>query len=407
MAEQEKIALESSAIAEEATKAAESDSASLAATTADCQTNVKDYAQRSEDRSNEQIAVQTAIDYLDSDEARDLFRETAATFFQVDQNSEQTRREKARQVLQAAGLKNHNTKMLVLAQTVLRGGVFDKIITAINELEKELNDTKASDQKEFDSCTGSINEKKQKITNLKSEITSETEQETNAKDAIQRLTDEIAAKTEEIDTLSTEMKDSGFLREQASGKFTVDYANNEAAVKLLDKAIVALQDAYPHSLLEEAVVQAPGVANTMEQPADFKEYKKNSSGNSVVTALEKIKNDINKSMEDAIAQETAENEAYANTVSTLTAQITGCRDQKTQFKSELVEEERTLQSVLESLEAHTNELKNEEDSLKSKQKTCKFIMENLDIRKTHMDSEIKALQQAREFLKDMTTKQGA
>lgn len=206
------------------------------------------------------------------------------------------------------------------------------------------------------------------------------------------------------------MKDEGYMREQASAKFTKDYANNEAAVKLLDKTIVALQEAYPHSFAQ--VEQAPEFgderrADVQDKTSDFAKYEKNGSGNTVVTALEKIKNDINKSMTDAVAQETAEGESYGNTVATFNDQIKTAKNTRAQLKQELAEQDRTHQSTTESKDAHVEEKESEEEALKGKQKSCKFIMENLDIRKTHMDGEIKALQQAREFLNDQTTATGA
>lgn len=422
---QEKRALEAAALAEQARKAAEADSASLESTTKDCQTNIKDYNQRTTDRANEQQAVQTAIDYLDSDEARDLFRDTAASFLQTETVDEkiksEKKRESARKVLQTAGLKNKDTKLLVLAQTLVRGGVFDKIIAAIDELEAELNSTKKSDQAEFDGCTGSINERKVKLSELDQVISSEQEQIQNAADAIARLTSEIEDKDAEIETLETEMKDAGYLKEQATAKFVKDHTNNEAAVQLLNKAITALNAAYASN---EAFVQQPddkatgaaivaeenskGMrADTMEQTEDFQKYEKNQSGNTVVTALEKIKNDIVKAQDDAVAQESSEQEAYGNTVATLNNQIKSCKDQRSSMKGQKAEEERTHQSTTESMEAHTAEHESETEALDAKKKSCKFIMTNLDIRKTHMDNEITALQQAREFLQDQTTVQGA
>merc|ERR1712226_1091045 len=106
----------------------------------------------------------------DSDEARDLFRDTAATFIQLSHKESEAAKaqESARKVLAAAASKNHSAKLLVLAQSLsqAQAGVFDKIIAAINELEKELNATKKSDQEEFDGCTKSINDKQNKISGL-------------------------------------------------------------------------------------------------------------------------------------------------------------------------------------------------------------------------------------------------
>ena len=130
---------------------------------------MKDYAQREKDRANEAEAVGVAINYLDSDEARDLFRDVAATFTQlrtIRAHKQNNARDRARTVLMAAGKKTHSAKLLVLAQTLQQNAVFDRVIYAINELEKELVASKAADQQQFDSCTGSINSRKTKVSEL-------------------------------------------------------------------------------------------------------------------------------------------------------------------------------------------------------------------------------------------------
>ena len=88
-------------------------------------------------------------------------------------------------------------------------------------------------------------------------------------------------------------------------------------------------------------------------------------------------------------------------------QIRAAKDQKAQLKQELVEQERIHQSTAESLESHKEEHASEEEALHAKEKSCRFIMNNLEIRKIHMDSEITALQQAREFLSNTATPTGA
>merc|ERR1712226_301093 len=121
-------------------------------------------------------------------------------------------------------------------------------------------------------------------------------------------------------------------------------------------------------------------AKVGERPEDFAKYEQNQGGNTVVTALEKIKNDVNKSMEDAIAQETSETKAYGNTVQTMNDQLVTMNNQKAQMNQELVEQKRTHQEESESRDAHAAELETDEEALKGKKKSCNFIMENLDIR---------------------------
>jgi len=259
-----------------------------------------------------------------------------------------------------------------------------------------------TDQEEFDSCTSAINEKKRILSDLDAMITTEADQQQAAADAVARFADEIKDKKEEISALKTDLKDEGYLREKASTKFATDYANNQAAFTLLNKAIAALGEAY--GFAQEG---QPARTESNEKPADSQKFEKNSSGSTVVTALEKIKNDIHISIEDAVAQESSEGNAYGNTVKTLSTQIKACKSQENELNAQLVEEERTHESLSESLEAHEAEEKSGQKFLKAKVSSCKFIMDNLDIRKTHFDSEIVALQQARQFLKDQNTVTGA
>ena len=62
----------------------------------------------------------------------------------------------------------------------------------------------------------------------------------SAAEAISRLTAEIEKKDEEISQLEKSLKEEGYMREQANKQFTTQYANNEAAVKLLEKVYYPL-----------------------------------------------------------------------------------------------------------------------------------------------------------------------
>ena len=57
----------------------------------------------------------------------------------------------------------------------------------------------------------------------------------NAAEAISSLTAAIEDKDVEVGQLEKSLKEEGYMREQASQQFTTQYANNEAAVKLLGK----------------------------------------------------------------------------------------------------------------------------------------------------------------------------
>ncbi len=199
---------------------------------ADCQQNVKDYETRTADRATEMKAVDTAIKFLDSDEARDLFQDTFS-FLQV-QAASKEQVQNSKDMLLAAAKKYNDVRITILAQKV-RAGAFDKIIAAIDEIVKELKLTLKNDQAQFDGCNEFINAKTKLVEELTGQLETLAAEADTLQTGIDELKSAIEALEKDIAASTLTMNQAAAERKEANAAFALEQKNNDAAHKLLTK----------------------------------------------------------------------------------------------------------------------------------------------------------------------------
>jgi len=353
-----------------------------------CKDSVVEMEKRSKARDTEAKAVDKALEFLQSDEARDLFHGTFA-FVQVrEQNkANQAKRNAAAAQLLDAGKHLKEARFMVLAQ-VMKAGQFDKVLKAVDALVKEIKATQAADLEEHDTCKTVINEKKEligeltnKVTELEANLEKQTQAKANAEDAIAVLTEDIA-------TMEKAMQEAGSSRDEENKAFVVATQNNQATKDLLKKTLAVLEPVF-------SLAQQPA------QPEGFKEYNTNSGGNPVLQMLENIINDSDDAMSADLETENQAQEAYGKYVEDTQEVVAAKQSEKDAQSQAKLDAEEKMASAEASLNATKAERTAEEEFLAAKEKDCKFILENLHQRQEHQNSELKALKSAHHTLTEM------
>lgn len=354
----------------------------LATANQSCAESDTEYEERTKARQEELEAVAKALEFLDSDEAHDLFSR-ALGFTQLKLHN---KLQEAATLLNKAGAEFKNPQMLVLAQKIKKG-VFQDVIRAVDELVKEIKGTMASDVARRDECTSSINEQKKQLTSLNTEISNNEAKKERLEKAIENLVAELETLATEIAELQKSLKDAGAEREQANADFQTEVKDQQASVTILKKALQVLTKVYGAKLLQ--------------QPADFKKYEKSAGGNKVLSMIESIIADAEKEIALMIQGENESQKAYEKVVRDSNESIDSKRAQTDQKNIEKAENEEKLQQTTETLDTQNAERETKEKTLASWEADCKFLFDNFDIRQEHMSGEIEALQAAKAFLQGM------
>ena len=212
----------------------------------------------------------------------------------------------------------------------------------------------------------------------------------NAK--IEDLTNTIATLTDAIDTLKSELEElklnlqrAGEDRALQNKEFQAIISDQRATQALLAKTLSVLEGFYKKAAFEQ-------------QPAGFKEYKKDSGNGGVMGMIQEIIDDAKTAEADAIHDEENAQKAYEDFVKESNASIeakTKDSMNKTELKAKAEAEKVEAEKELENTMLELEQLANYKGQLHS---SCDFVMKNFEIRQTARDEEVEALKQAKAIL---------
>eukprot|EP00746_Dinoflagellata_sp_MGD_P163538 gnl/MRDRNA2_/MRDRNA2_91633_c0_seq1.p1 gnl/MRDRNA2_/MRDRNA2_91633_c0~~gnl/MRDRNA2_/MRDRNA2_91633_c0_seq1.p1 ORF type:complete len:525 (+),score=197.58 gnl/MRDRNA2_/MRDRNA2_91633_c0_seq1:1-1575(+) len=363
-----------------------------------CATADADFEMRRKTRIEETTAVTKALEFLQSDEAQDLFHKTfsGASFVQKQSASKlrAARAAGASEVLVKAAHTLNRPKLAALAVKV-RIDAFDKakkqIQTMIDELTKEQKD----EVEKKDMCIAEINSN-EAATEASTRDKDEAIEKVEALAAtIDKLTKEIAELKSEVAAAQTAFKRAGEDRELENKDFQLTIADQRATQKVLNAALDILKGFYDKAALiqsKQGGKQEPYVAGP-PPPGAFKSYEKQGSGG-VTGAIESVIADAKAMEADAIRAEEDAQQGYENfskdtndAVDEMIRSITSKSEFRAQCESDKVETEQNRDNSIATLE----ELASENEALHA---DCDYTLKNFDLRQGARGQEIEALKQA-------------
>lgn len=360
--------------------------------TASCKTSADDHVARNKARALEQGAVAQALEFLNSDEAHAMFNKTFS-FLQVRKvNASANRRALlASQRLQKAGNDYRSKDLLVLAQAI-KAGAFDKVLHAIDDLVKELDETITSDAAKKDECTGTINDKTSKLNELKNSIEKLSAKRERLESKHAKLEEEIGVLNEEIAATQKDQKEASQAREVGNKEYQTSVADQTASIQILNQALTVLKNVYgTKSFLQTST----------NQPAEFQDAGKHEGGNTVLSMISSIIADAEQAKALAIQDEQSAQKSYEaamqgmnDLINTKSAEVSEKTGEKGQVGKELATTESTLT-------LKNDEKTSQETGLAAKQADCKFLFDNFQLRLDHMNGEKEALAEAKAFLNGM------
>merc|ERR1719311_26419 len=394
------------------------DTVFLADTKSACETKAEEWAERVRLRTAEIASINEAISVLRSDDARDTFKKSfdSQGFLQTQETKKHhTRRSLALSAIRKAAIKSKDARMQALSTAlamqepeaeVNMADPFKDVIASVDTMLSELKQEEADDLAKKEHCEKERTEKTQEAKMTSKEIDTNTE-------TIDRLTAEIAAANksieaidEEILDLNSELTDAGEQRAKETAKFTSDKADDEAAVGLIETATAALEKFYTDNNLAMSLVQVrrqpfveAGEAPTPPPSTWDSEYTGSKGENAGITAiLTMIKEDIQKDIAKADAEEQAAVTAFEKFEADVQASVAKLEGTKSDLESSIAADEESI--TTEKTERTTNHetLDSTLTFLKELAPGCDFIAVNFETRLKNRQIEMDGLNQAKAVL---------
>merc|ERR1719443_2044379 len=395
------------------------DTVFLADTKSACETKAEEWAERVRLRTAEIASINEAISVLRSDDARDTFKKSfdSQGFLQTSMTKKHhhTRRSLALSAIRKAAVKSKDGRMEALstmlsmeepAEEVNMADPFKDVIASVDTMLEDLKKEEADDLAKKEHCEKERSEKTQEAKMTSKEIDTNTE-------TIDRLTAQIAAANksievinEEIEDLNAELQDASDQRAKETAKFTSDKADDEAAVGLIETATAALEKFYTDNNLGLMQVRRSGQpfveageAPTPPPSTWEGEYTGSQGENAGITAiLTMIKEDFQKDIAKAEAEEAASQTAFEKFEADTQASVTKLQGMKSDLESTIAADEESI--TQEKTERGTNQdtLDSTLQFLKELAPGCDFIAVNFETRLKNRQIEMDGLQQAKAVL---------
>jgi len=397
-----------------------------------CENKKKEWAEYKKMQGQEMLALADTIKVLNDDDALELFKKTlpsAASLLEV-KVSTRSLRQKALNVLRRSNIKDPRVDFLSVA---LHGGKvgFGKIIALIDKLSAQLKAEQGEDDAKQDYCNTEIdkNEDTNKVqNNEKSDLETSIE---DGKETITNLKSEIEALDDGIKALDKEVAEATELREKEHADFVESLAGNSAAVDLLKFAKNRLNKFYNPSqykappkreLTEEqqitinnggtlAPTDAPGgIAGTgigfsqsgaappPPPEADMAYKKKGGESSGVIRLIDMIINDVDKEIQTMELEEKDAQKDYEKFSGD--AQSKRAEDSKSMTDKEaaLAESEEQLVNDKGDLKNKKVDIMNTDKTLSDLHADCDFLLKYYDARKEARTGEIDAMGKAKDVL---------
>merc|ERR1719296_297122 len=299
-----------------------------------CQMTDKEWEERQKTRQDEMGAVSKALAVLSGDDAHDLFTRTF-NFAQVGMHSEL--REQASKLLATAASRLHSPRLSNLAYRV-KLGAFTRVKKAIDEMVAELVKEKADEIKHKDFCVDEFNTNQVQTERKEREKADVLARIATLESTIDALTKAIDTLKSEIAEMQVQLKRAGEDREKQNKEFQMTVADQRETQKLLQAALVHLQDFYGKG--DAALVQQEPVGPP--PPPGFEAYKNNAASGGGMGLIQQIIRDAKAMEAEAIRAEEDSQKAYEdfvketnNSIEAKTRDILNKSDEKAKAEEDL------------------------------------------------------------------------
>jgi hypothetical protein len=406
----------------------------------DCAHKEQEQNERVKTRAEEIQALSETIKILNDDDALDLFNKTLpkprAVALLQQRVTKENLQARARDILKNASSTFKNVQ-LDLISMALRGKKvdFSKVLKMIDDMVGVLGTEQKDDDEHREYCNKEFDTSDDKKKEIERRIEDLTHEREEAQTSSKTLAKEIAALQAGIKALDKSVAEATEQRKAEHAEYVETQANNQAAVDLISFAKNRLNKFYnpklykpppPRELTEEERIYsnfggdvptaAPtGIAGTgigqatfiqlrkgapPPPPETFGAYsKKSSESGGVIAMIDMLTNDIKKDMTQGESEEKNSQEEYEELMADSQKKRAADSKSITTKEQAKAEADSVAETATENLNSSNQELYATKEYIANLHKSCDFLLENYDFRKTARATEIDALKKAKAVLK--------
>jgi len=398
----------------------------------DCKDKVRDYAETQKTRAEEVLAIADTIKILNDDDALELFKKAVPSLLQIQSTASELRQE-ALQGLRVVS-KRRGSVHLDLISLALQGKKmsFDKVIKMIDEMKDALHKEQKDDDSKKEYCNKEFDETEDKMKDLKHTKEGLDQKIGNLHDEIKETKESIASLEQGIKDLDKAVAEATEQRKEEHEEYVSSTAENQAAVDLLGFAKNRLQKFYnpkqykaapKRELSEEEKMYAAyggdigttpapeGIAGTgigfvqiqahnveaPPPPPEFGNHKKQNAGG-VLGLIDMMVNDLKTEMNQARLEEEDAQEDYEQLMKNSAEKRASDSKTISEQEGQLAEANTDLSAAKDDLSANSKTTQETHEYTQDLHKSCDFLLDNYDTRKSAREEELEALDKAKAVL---------
>jgi len=391
------------------------DTAFFDSTKDQCEAKAAEWTTRKSLREEELAGVNKALEFLTSDEARELFAKSikpgVETFLQIASDDSNSPAFKAYSALRVQARKSKSLRLASLAASVrlAKVGHFDKVLESIDNMINTLQEEMNADIEKRDQCKNEFQDIASKVGDLSWKVDKNEASIDRLEKRITMRTEQKAQTIKDIESVDQEMKDMTSTREAEHKEFQTAKADDEAAIALLTKALDALSSYYKKNDVDMGPVQGsvkffaeePAFEKSKDQAPEAKFSGKGSNKNQskgIVSMLTMIIEDLVDEVKNGVKDEVSAQTEYEKAMDTAKKLRKSLVDKKVNIETAIAK--RNKEKTEENKDMESN-IKDKDAELKYKgeiKPDCDWILKYFEGRAAARSAEMNGLRSAKEFL---------
>jgi hypothetical protein len=388
---------------------------------AGCESKHAEWTLRDELRTAELEGIDKALEILSSDEARALFAKSikpgVETFLQIAssptllQGSADLPVAKAYTALRSQVVKTHSVRLAALAVQVrtAKFGHFEKVIKAIDDMIKTLQEEGAADLAKKEQCLDQYQKITKTVNDLDWKIKINEAKIAKLEKLIELRTKEKVDTIEKIKATQEYMKELTAERKTEHETFQKAKKDDEDAIALLESAKAALTKFYKEQKIKMGPIQG-SVKLLQEDPAfevsedqapeaklSDKANRKMQSKN-IVSLMDYIIEDLQDEITNERKSEAKSQEEYESEMSTAKQLESDLEEKKVTLEGIIAKRNTDKEEENKDMKANDKDRTSELDYKKDIKPDCDWILKAFDGRATARAAEMDGLTSAKEYL---------
>merc|ERR1719336_1640026 len=384
----------------EATKAAlDADQQFLLTLEKNCAEEEKLYQERVKVRSEEIRALGETLKILTDDDARALYAKTQdqmPTLLQLTSDQTAVARERAvKRSMQRIARVARKHGNLVLASLAVRMELdgFAKVKVMMDKMLAELMKQQKDEYAKWEECKKGIDETEDSIKEGMYKKKDLDEKHKEIVSNIETLLQQIADLKKDVAEMEVSLKSAGEDRKAENQVFQTSISDQRATVLILQKALARLKDFY--DLMQ---IQAHRQIPAPPPKPSSAGYSKNAGAGGVMTLINMIVEDAQRTEQELSATEQKAQEDYGKFVTDAKTSIEAHRKSIEQKTAEVAEAKGEKSETEAAQLANDEELATLTDLLKTHHLECDYLLKYFDVRQQARQEEMDSIKDAKAIL---------